>query len=794
MVGGQATCRAQLFGEAMPPSKRTSPSEPPPPPDATVPLLEETQRRYLNYALSVITARALPDVRDGLKPVQRRILYTMEHDQHVTPDAKFKKCAAIVGDVMGKYHPHGDSAIYEAMVRLAQTWSLRAPLVEGQGNFGSLDGDGAAAYRYTEAKLQPLAMELLGELKSQTVPYRPNYDGTKSEPIVLPARFPQLLVNGCTGIAVGMATSIPPHNLQEVTDACVALIDDPKLEVKDLQRHVKGPDFPTGGWCISSKAELRAVYEQGQGALKVRGEWKVEVDKKAKSTLVVITSIPYAVNKSTLVEQVAAIVIAKKVPQLLDVRDESTADVRVVLELKKDADPAVVMAYLFKHTALQTQFNVNLTCLIPTENPEIQSPDRLDLKRMLQHFLDFRMEVVTKRLTHAEGELLRRMHILEAFAKAHDVLDEIIRIIRRSDGKQDAAGKLMARFQFDELQTEAILEMKLYKLARLEILAIQNELKEKKAEAARIASLLKSTAKRWSLVKSELQDVAQKFSDKRRTKIGTAGDEPEFNPEAYIVAEDVKVLLSRDGWVKRVKEVKDLAATRMREGDALLAACAGSTKEAVVFFSNFGSAYVMRIADLPATTGYGEPVQKLFKFSDGEAVVGMLSLDARVLFHADKQGKRLMVAVKRDGMALRFDLGAHMELSTRAGRKFCKASAGSEVVGVAPVFAKDTLIAASQKAHVVLFDAAEVNEVAGPAKGVTAIKLGPDDHVVGFALARQRGDGLTLETDSGRQLTVTRENQNTTARGGKGNQVVKRSQVKWAAPPVELVEIPQADA
>ena len=769
-------------------------SAPPPPPDEpTVPLLAETQRRYLNYALSVITSRALPDVRDGLKPVQRRILYTMTHDQNLRPDGRYKKCAEIVGDVMGKYHPHGDSAIYEAMVRMAQPWSLRAPLVDGQGNFGSLDGDGAAAYRYTEAKLQKLAMELVAELKQNTVPMKDNYTAERREPVVLPARFPNLLVNGASGIAVGMATSIPPHNLEEVTEACVALIDDSKLETKDLLKFVKGPDFPTGGWITSSKAEIRAVYESGQGAIKCRGEWEHEEGKRGSSQ-VIVTSIPYAVNKSTLVEQIAEIVMGKKVPGLLDVRDESTDDVRIVLELKKESDPAVVMAYIYKHTALQTNFNVNLTCLIPTEVPEIQAPDRLDLKRMLQYFLDFRLDVVTKRFQHEYDELRRRIHILEAFAKAYDVLDEIIRIIRKSEGKQDAAEKLMAKFEFDAEQTEAILEMKLYKLARLEILAITSELKEKEAAAKEIAAILKSEARRWTVVKKELQEVAKQFADKRRTKISGAGDEPEFDPEAYIVQEDVKVLLSRDGWVKRVREIKDLSTTRLRDGDSLLAVASGSTKELVVFFSNYGSAYVSRIVDMPATTGYGEPVQKLFKFDDGEAVIGMISLDPRVLFDKDKDGKRLMMAVKRDGMALRFDLTPHLEVSTRAGRKFCKAVAGSEVVGVMPVFAKDTLIVASQHAHVLLFDAAEVNELAGPGKGVTAIKLKPDDKVVGFALARQRGDGLTVETESGRAITVTRENQQTASRGGKGIQVVKRGTVKWVSPPPEMIEIPQAQA
>ncbi len=768
---------------------------PPPPTGSTndVPLLDETRRRYLNYALSVITSRALPDVRDGLKPVQRRILYTMAVDQHVTPDAKYKKSAAIIGDVMGKYHPHGDSAIYEAMVRMAQDWNLRAPLVDGQGNFGSIDGDSAAAHRYTEARLKPLAMELLEELKARTVPFRPNYDGTKSEPIVLPARFPQLLVNGCTGIAVGMATSIPPHNLREVSDALIALIDDGKLETKDLVKHIKGPDFPTGGWIISSKADIRTVYETGQGAIKVRGEWVKEEDKKGR-LYAVITSIPYAVNKGSLVEQIAEIVLGHKVPQLIDVRDESTTDIRIVCEMKRDSDPALVMAYLYKHTALQQNFNVNLTCLVPTDNPEVQAPDRLDLKQMLRYFLDFRLEVVTKRFQYELDELNRRIHLLEGFERAYDILDELIKLIRKSDGKQDAANQIMAKWKFDEEQTEAILEMKLYKLAKLEILAIETELKEKHAEATRIAAILKSEARRWTIVKHEIGELADKFSDKRRSRIAGAGDEPEFDPEAYIVDEDVKVLLSRDGWVRRVREVKDLASVRLREGDSLLSVAVGSTKELVVFFSSFCAAYVTRITDIPATTGYGEPIQKLFKFDDGESVVGMLSLDPRVPFPRCKDGKRRLMAVKRDGMALRFELAAHTEVSTRSGRRFCKAEIGSEVVGVAPVLDQDTLIVATQHAHVLVCKASGVNELAGAGKGVTAIKLAEGDRVIGFALPHGRGEGLTLETASGRQTVVTPANTEVTSRGGKGHAVFKRSEVKLVTPPVEMFELPEAPA
>src|SRR6185312_11358756 len=430
----------------------TGGGDPPPPADAS--LVLEAQRRYLNYAVSVITSRALPDVRDGLKPVQ------------------------IVGEVLGKFHPHGDTSCYDAMVRMAQDFSMSVPLVEGHGNFGSLDGDAPAAYRYTEARLAPLAMDLLGEIKQGTVDFRPNYDGTTEEPIVLPAKVPQLLINGCTGIAVGMATNIPPHNLGEVCAAAVAMIDDRKLETKDLLKYIKGPDFPTGGQIINSKKELRDIYETGQGGVRVRGEWKAESGGKSGDHIV-ITSIPYALTKASVVEQIAEVIINKKLPMLVDVRDESTDDVRIVLELKQGADPNLVMAYLYKHTPLETGFHVNLTCLFPTDNKEVAAPLRVNLAAMLGEFLTFREETVRRRFEFELAELERRIHILEGFAIIFDALDEAIRIIRKSDGKADAAIKLAKRFELSEAQTEAILELKLYKLARLEIDAIVNELKEK---------------------------------------------------------------------------------------------------------------------------------------------------------------------------------------------------------------------------------------------------------------------------------------------------------------------------
>ncbi len=752
-------------------------------------LVDEAQRRYLNYAVSVITSRALPDVRDGLKPVQRRILFAMHSDLHLYPDARFRKCATIVGTVLGRYHPHGDTACYEAMVRMAQDFSVRYLLVEGHGNFGSLDGDAPAAYRYTEARMAPLAMELLDEIKEGTVDFRPNYDGTAEEPIVLPARVPQLLANGCAGIAVGMATNIPPHNLSEICQAAIALIDDRKLECKDLLKYIKGPDFPTGGLCTNSKKELREIYETGQGPIHLRGEWKNEENKKG-APLIVLTSIPYNVSKADLVERIAEVIIAKKLPMLVDVRDESTGEVRIVLELKPGADPALVMAYLYKHTPIALSFHVNMTCLVPTQNKEVAGPMRLNLLSILSEFLDFREEVVTRRFEYELAELKRRIHILQGFAIIFDALDEAIRIIRKSDGKADAAGKLVKRFGLDEEQTDAILELKLYKLARLEIQIILDELAAKRTRAKEIEAILKDERKLWKVIRDELEDISKRFTDKRRTKIGGAGgDEVEFQAEDFIVDEEVTVILSRDGWLKRVREIKDSSATRLREGDAVLAALRGSTKDSLAIFSNLGSCYVIRINDVPASTGYGEPVQKLLNFRDGERVVAGLVVSGNG--PSAIPAGTLAISLTRKGFGFRFNLDPHRELSTRAGRRFAKLADGDEVVGVLPVAPKDVLCVVTGEARALVCDADEAAELANPGRGVTMIKVADEDEVVGFALGKRKDEEvLVAELESGKKIPVGPGRYHVTARGGRGHTLARKAKVVRVHVPVEA---PPAD-
>ncbi len=793
MATGKTKNTKESPGNGEPPKKRRGApggggDEPPLFAEEPAALHEVAQTRYLNYALSVITSRAIPDVRDGLKPVQRRILYTM-WQQGVTGDAKHRKCAKIVGDVMGNYHPHGDAAIYDALVRMAQSFSLRAPLVDGSGNFGSLDGDPAAAYRYTECRLANIADQILTEIDEDTVHFRPNYDGTKSEPVVLPSAIPNLLINGASGIAVGMATNIPPHNPEEVVAAAIrqldALLEGKQLTSRELCRTIKGPDFPTGGHIVASSEELKQVYETGQGSIKVRGTWELVSEGKTTKTLN-ITSIPYTVNKSVLVERIADVVVSRKMPMLLDVRDVSTDDVRIELELKKEADEHKVLAYLFKHTPLQTNFAVNLTCLVPTENPEVGRPERLDLQQILWHFLHFRLEVVTRRLGHELAALQKRVHVLEGFEKVFDALDQILKMIRASEGKSDAAQKIMAKFQLDAEQTDAILELKLYRLARLEILVIQKELKDKRKRSKEIKELLqeKESKGRWGLVRQELAAVIEKFgkNGKRRTLIETVNDEQEFTEEDLIVAEDNVVLLTADGWVKRQKEIKDPVSTRLREGDAVLACVAGSTRESLAFFSNLGTVYSCRMIDVPATSGYGEPIQKLFKLKDGEKIIACYSLDARVLGDvAERDGKRpktYVVAATSDGYAFGIGLAPFVEPSTRTGRRYARVADGVQVVGVSLVRGKETVITASKEGRALLCGLDEIGYLSGPGKGVLLLKLADDgDALIGFKAVANDRDALVLETSLGGEQRITSTKFERSARGGKGRELLKRGKL-----------------
>jgi DNA gyrase subunit A len=782
----------------------TAPGAPPPGGEERANLQEITQTRYLNYALSVITSRALPDVRDGMKPVHRRIIYTMWRSG-LRADAKHRKCATVVGDTMGQLHPHGDGSIYEALVRMAQPFVMRATLVDGSGNFGSMDGDPAAAMRYTECRLTPIAHETISEIGQGTVHFRPNYDGQHQEPVVLPSRVPNLLLNGSTGIAVGMATNIPPHNLGELCNALLKIIEDPDIQEYRLVANdaVRGPDFPTGGQILNTKSELLEIYKTGQGAIKMRATWEKGPATRSAQPIY-ITSVPYGVNKAELVAAIAEVVVSRKMPLLLDVKDISTDDVRIELELKKDAEIDKVMAFLFKHTLLQTNFNVNLTCLIPTDNPELCKPERLGLKEILWHFLHFRLEVVTKRLTHELEQLRKRIHTLEGFAFAFDILDDLIKIIRASDGKADAAAKILKKYGvdphgprkpkddgLDPQQVDDILELKLYRLAKLEINLIRDELAEKEKRAREIRRLLaeEDATGRWGIVKSEIEELARTYGkepkNKRRTIIKDAEDEVEYTAEDFIVAEDNHVLVTADGWIKRQKEINP-ETTRLREGDRILALVAGSTRASIAFFSNFGTAYTARIIDIPATTGYGEPIQKLFKLKDGEKIVAAVSMDDRVVptkataineKKPDEAPALHGLAVTSDGYSLRFGLDNFREVSTKSGRKYARPSEGAEVTLAGTIDGSETIIAASVQRRVMVCRSDEINFLSGAGKGVLLIKLDKSDRLIAAITAVDDRDTLTVKTSMGGEQRLNTGRYRVTGRGGRGNEFVSRGQI-----------------
>jgi DNA gyrase subunit A len=770
-----------------------------------IPLHQTTRERYLNYALSVITSRALPDIRDGLKPVQRRILYAMHNNLRLYPDGRYRKSATVVGEVMGKYHPHGDSAIYDAMVRMAQDFSLRAPLVDGHGNFGSIDGDSPAAMRYTEAKLQALAMELLDEIRKNTVDFRPNFDGTIFEPVVLPASFPNLLVNGATGIAVGMATNMPPHNLGEVVDALVHLIEHPDATVDQMvPAIVKGPDFPTGGSILNTEAELLEIYRTGEGAVNLRGEFHTESERG--KTSIIVHSIPYAVSKGDLIEKIAEHVEKERVPQIVDVRDESTDEIRIVLELRRGADPEAAMAYLFRHTPLQQRFHVNMTCLVPTENPEVGAPRKVNLIEIFRHFLDFRMEVLIRRLRFDLDQLEKRIHILRGFEIIFSALDEAIKLIRASKDKRDAAARLMHRFALDEVQTEAILETKLYKLARLEIESIRKELEEKERMAAELRTLLADEPARWLVVRDELAALRTRFANERRSTIAGPDETVEYVAEDYIVDEDVYVIVTRDGWIKRQRSYTEIGNIRVREGDSVAWVLPGSTRATLGLLTNFGRAYSLRIDQLPSTSGHGDPVQKHFEFSNRERIVGVVSFDERVLpepaplpaespglFEGDgapalveTDGPQI-VAVTARGQAIRIPASNFAETSTRNGRLFARLRESDEVVAAFVAGGNENACLASKSGHVLIFPVSQIPLVKNAAQGVIGMKLAKDDRIMGFTLSTAAREGLEIETNRGRKEIVRTTKFEVSNRGNKGRCIIKRGTIaRVILQPIEI--------
>jgi DNA gyrase subunit A len=1202
---------------------------------------EETERRYLNYALSVISSRALPDVRDGLKPVQRRILYCMYQNLKLTPSAKFRKSAAVVGQTMSKYHPHGDQAIYDAMVRMAQPFSLRYPLVEGYGNFGSIDGDKQAAMRYcvtgdtlvrtpegtlpiaemldaapntttdvdfkvldrrgrpvqvsqffhsgahptlelktkegfsltgshnhpvlcltdpmgvpnllwklleevekddvvvlsratntdetpismqeadlavlagamvsedwagkgigfsgadlewfetvvmawdrlvggprylnqttlpsgkelysldvhnsedfqqsplaelcgakstdkripsfvwkkplafkrsflqslfegdgsssllprntmqvsystrsqrlasdiqtlllefgivgrlsaskrgehkvvlthqrdvrlfaerigfwgnkqskllgelkqlpercrglskdfipylaeyirseensswlknhnidrierwerdgekilseirseevkavlaplvtgdyyfttvesvtpagvqdvysvkvdtdshcfltngfvshnTEARLQEISLDLLEELKQDTVNFQANFDGTENEPLVLPARFPNLLVNGSSGIAVGMATNIPPHNLHEVMDALLYLLDHPDADIARLMKLMKGPDFPTGGELITPRKDRIAIYEKGQGSLTVRGTWKEETvkDKKIKSRFLIVNSIPYGVQKSTLIEKIADVIVSKKLSPLLDVRDESTEDMRVVLEIKKNANADMVMAYLFKHTPLEQRFSLNLTCLVPTpEDENVCTPARLSIKEILKEFLVFRIRTLERRFTFELNKLKKRIHILQGFRHLADALDEALALIRGADGKKDAAAKLRELLPVDADQVEAILETRLYKLSHKEIRKLLDELESCETEAAKLQDILDNEDKLLAVLRQELMEVREKQPKKRRTRIREAGVAMEFNEDDFLQHEDTYVILTRAGWIKRIKSFKSVEQIRVRENDEVLAVLPGNTKYTIGIATNQGSLYSIKIWDVPSTTGYGSPLQSLFKFKDKEKVVAAFSFDPRVcgdvrtpqppeedltdesrILHLTGEignktkdepllPPRHLFVVTKKGLGLRISIENFLQPSTKTGRRCVRLSKEDELLMVQVISGAETAILATQKARHLLFPVSEVKYLSNAGKGVQLMQLENNDLLIAATASDTPSKGLLLKPQKGDNFLLCPESARVTSRNNKG--VKKRGVSAWrymVTPALEVLELSELES
>ncbi|HXD85122.1 MAG TPA: DNA topoisomerase (ATP-hydrolyzing) [Urbifossiella sp.] len=769
-------------------------------PVETVSIAAEARKRFIRYAMSVVMGRALPDIRDGLKPVQRRILYGMYQDLNLTFDRRPAKSAQIVGKVMGDYHPHGDVALYDAMVRLAQDWVMRVPLVHGEGNFGSVDGDPPAAHRYTEAKLTRAAEYLLSELDQETVDLRDNYTGTRQEPVVLPAQFPNLLVNGTSGIAVGMATNIPPHNLAEVLRGCILLIENPDATVAMLREKIKGPDFPLGGKIVTDSATLRGIYETGTGSIKVQGEWKEEKLERGKSQIVV-TSIPYGVDKGQLEIAIGGIIEDKKLPQLLGQANETNDKdgMRIVLETKPNTDPNLVMAYLYKHTDLQKTYSYNMTALVPGSDGKTMVPqDGLSLKDILRHFLEFRFITVRRRFEYHLRQLRKRIHILEGFAIIFNALDRAIKMIRDSEGKADASQKLQAAFKLDEEQASAILDAQLYKIAQLEIKKIIDELQEKRKEAEKIEGILASKKKMWNIIKDEMEKLIEQFSERRKTRMASDEDVLEFDPEAYIVRENSNVVLTKNGYIKRVGKLASVETTRVQEGDEVIAVAPGSTLDQAIFFADDGTAYSMRINEVPATTGYGEPLAKFFKLADQVKVIDAITTDPRFTpsdqpARDDLPGGPYVLVATSGGNVLRIPLTAYRTESTKAGRRFVKLD-GDKAVMAKLISDEESIMLGSRRGHLIHFLIEQVNVLAGVGKGVMGIKLDEGDECLGGVLVGGRFTKLTVETESGKTQDFGPGAIKIQNRGGKGEKPgVRTNFSRLIPPPIELVNWDEVD-
>jgi topoisomerase IV subunit A len=719
-------------------SKRI-PTPPPPPPDIDpIELKDALEERYLAYALSTIMHRALPDVRDGLKPVHRRILHVMQN-LRLDPNTAFKKSAKIVGDVMGGYHPHGNQAIYDAMVRLAQDFSARYPLVDGQGNFGNVDGDNAAADRYTEARLTEVAKLLLDGLDEETVDFRPNYDGSLQEPAVLPGAFPNLLANGSTGIAVGMATSIPPHNVAELCDAALHLIKTPNAGVEKLAQFVLGPDFPTGGIVVDSRASIVEAYKTGRGGFKVRARWAQEETGRG-GWQIVVTEIPYLVQKSRLIERIAELLLEKKLTLLGDVRDESAEDVRIVLEPKsRNVDPALMMEQLFRNTELESRISLNMNVLSGGKIPRVMS-----LKDVLKEWLDHRKTVLVRRSTFRLNEIARRLEILEGYLVAYLNLDEVIRIIREED---EPKPRLMSRFNISDLQAESILNMRLRALRKLEEMEIRNEASKLTKEQAGLKKLLKSDDEQWQVISEEVKTIKEKFSKKtplgrRRTDFAEAPDLQADLDDVLVEKEPISVVCSEKGWIRAMKgHLEDASSLIYKEGDQGKFVIPAMTTDKIMILSSSGKFFTLDGARLPGGRGHGEPVRLMADIDAADAIVALFTYVAG--------SKRLLASSDGNGFIVNED---DCLANTRKGKQVLnvRAPVEAQAAVVVPTDA-DHVASVGENRKLLVFKLADVPEMA-KGKGVRLQKF--KDGGLSDIKAFKLKDGLSWVDASGRSFVA----------------------------------------
>ncbi|QAT41736.1 DNA gyrase subunit A [Aminipila luticellarii] len=719
---------------------------------------DEMKNSYIDYSMSVIVGRALPDVRDGLKPVHRRILYGMS-ELGVTPDKPHKKSARIVGEVMGKYHPHGDSSIYDAMVRLAQDFSTRYLLVDGHGNFGSVDGDGAAAMRYTEARMTPFALQMLRDIDKETVDFMPNFDGEEQEPVVLPSRFPNLLVNGSNGIAVGMATSIPPHNLREVIDAAVYMIDNDNADIEDLVKIVKGPDFPTGA-TIMGKNSAKEAYRTGQGKVLVRATTEFEETSKGKQQIIV-TEIPYQVNKARLIERIADLVKEKKLEGISDIRDESNRQgMRIVIELKRDANPQITLNRLFKHTQLQESYSMIMIALVEGQ------PKILTLYQILDEYLKHQKEVVTRRTIFDKKKAEARAHILEGLRIALDNIDEIIKIIRSS--YNDAKEKLIERFGLSEIQAQAILDMRLARLQGLEREKIENEYEELMKKIAYYNQLLADEKMLMGVVKDELLEIKDKWGDDRRTKI--VADVSELDEEDLIEEENVAITLTHLGYIKRVsvdnyktqkRGGKGITGLTTRENDFVKNMIMTSTHDTLMFFTNTGKAHKLKAYEIPEAgrTAKGMPAVNFLNLMQRERITAVIPIKE---FSDDK----FLIAVTKHGTIKKTPL-SQFDTNRKAGLIAINLKDGDELIGIKQTTGTNRVIIVTKQGKCICFSEEDVRSMGRIAGGVRAIKLESDDEVVSMELV-ESNEELLVVTKNGYGKRTPVEDYKVQVRGGKG--------------------------